>query len=69
VLIRNIFSNWASVAINLAVAFLLSPFLVHSLGDSAYGLWVLVLSVTGYMGLLDTGLRVSIVKPVATPKN
>jgi O-antigen/teichoic acid export membrane protein len=65
VLIRNIFSNWASVAINLAVAFLLSPFLVHSLGDSAYGLWVLVLSVTGYMGLLDTGLRVSIVKHTA----
>lgn len=64
-MIRNIFSNWANVAINLAVAFLLSPFLVHSLGDSGYGLWVLVLSVTGYMGLLDTGLRVSIVKHTA----
>lgn len=64
-MIRNIFSNWASVALNLAVAFLLSPFLVHSLGDSRYGLWVLVLSATGYMGLLDTGLRVSIVKHTA----
>jgi O-antigen/teichoic acid export membrane protein len=64
--IRNIFSNWLSVAINLAVAFLLSPFLVHSLGDSRYGLWVLVLSVTGYMGLLDTGLRVSVVKHTAS---
>jgi O-antigen/teichoic acid export membrane protein len=65
-MIRNIFSNWASVFLGLAVAFLLSPFLVHSLGDSHYGLWVLVLSVTGYMGLLDTGLRVSIVKHTAT---
>jgi O-antigen/teichoic acid export membrane protein len=64
-MIRNIFSNWASFALNLAVAFLLSPFLVHSLGDSGYGLWVLVLSVTGYMGLLDTGLRISIVKHTA----
>ena len=64
-MLRNIFSNWASVAVNLVVAFLLSPFLVHSLGDSRYGLWVLVLSVTGYMGLLDTGLRVSIVKYAA----
>jgi O-antigen/teichoic acid export membrane protein len=64
-MIRNIFSNWAGVAINMAVAFLLSPFLVHSLGDSGYGLWVLVLSVTGYMGLLDTGLRVSVVKYTA----
>lgn len=64
-MIKNIFSNWASFAISVVVGFLLSPFLVHSLGDSAYGLWVLVLSVTGYMGLLDTGLRVSIVKHTA----
>ncbi|MGE3507396.1 MAG: lipopolysaccharide biosynthesis protein [Vicinamibacterales bacterium] len=63
--IRNVVSNWAGVAVNLVVAFLLSPFLVHSLGDRAYGLWVLVLSVTGYMGLLDTGLRVAIVKHTA----
>jgi O-antigen/teichoic acid export membrane protein len=65
VLVRNIFSNWAGVIANLAVAFFLSPFLVHRLGDSGYGLWVLVLSVTGYMGLLDSGLRVSIVKHTA----
>jgi O-antigen/teichoic acid export membrane protein len=65
ILVRNIFSNWAGVFANIAVAFLLSPFLVHSLGDHGYGLWVLVLSVTGYMGLLDTGLKVSIIKHVA----
>jgi O-antigen/teichoic acid export membrane protein len=63
--VRNIVANWAGVAISLVVAFLLSPFLVHSLGDQAYGLWVLVLSVTGYMGLLDTGLRIAIVKHTA----
>lgn len=63
--VRNIVSNWAGVAVNLVVAFLLSPFLVHSLGDRSYGLWVLVLSVTGYMGLLDSGLRVAIVKHTA----
>ena len=64
-MIRNICANWASVGINLVVAFVMSPFLVHALGDSRYGLWVLVLSVTGYMGLLDSGLRVSIVKHTA----
>jgi O-antigen/teichoic acid export membrane protein len=63
--VRNIVANWAGVAVNLVVAFLLSPFLVLSLGDRAYGLWVLVLSFTGYMGLLDTGLRVAIVKHTA----
>lgn len=64
-LIRNIFSNWFNVAVGVVVGFLLSPFLVHRLGDAGYGLWVLVLSVTGYMGVLDTGLRVSIVKHTA----
>jgi O-antigen/teichoic acid export membrane protein len=65
VIVRNIVSNWAGVIANLAVGFFLSPFLVHRLGDSGYGLWVLVLSVTGYMGLLDSGLRISIVKHTA----
>lgn len=64
-LVRNVFSNWAGVIANLAISFFLSPFLVHRLGDAGYGLWVLVLSVTGYMGLLDSGLRVSIVKHTA----
>ena len=65
ILVRNVFSNWAGVVANVGVAFLLSPFLVHSLGDRGYGLWILVLSVTGYMGLLDTGLKVSIIKYVS----
>jgi O-antigen/teichoic acid export membrane protein len=30
-----------------------------------YGVWVLLLSVTGYMGLLDTGLKTSIVRYVS----
>lgn len=64
-IVRNVFSNWAGLLINLVVTFFLSPFLVHSLGDSMYGLWVLILSVTGYMGLLDAGLRVSIVRFVS----
>ena len=62
---RNILSNWAGVAANLLIAFFLSPYMVHSFGDRSYGLWVLVLSVTGYMGLLDTGLRIAIVKHTA----
>jgi O-antigen/teichoic acid export membrane protein len=63
--VRNVLANWSGLAVNMAVAFFMSPFLVHSLGDTMYGIWVLLLSVTGYMGLLDAGLRVSVVKYVA----
>ncbi len=63
--LRNVLSNWAGMAASMAVAFFMSPFLVHTLGDHQYGLWVLIISVTGYMGLLDVGLRVSVVKYVS----
>ena len=41
----------------MLIAFFLSPFVIHHLGTSAYGVWVLVLSFTGYLGLLDLGVR------------
>jgi O-antigen/teichoic acid export membrane protein len=43
----------------------MAPYLVHTLGDSMYGVWVLVLSITGYMGLLDSGIKTSIVRYIA----
>ena len=59
---RNIFSNWTGFAVSLLVTFFISPFVVHSLGNTNYGIWVLVGSLTGYMGLLDLGLKPAIVK-------
>jgi O-antigen/teichoic acid export membrane protein len=63
--LRNISSNWFGLAISMAVGFFLSPFILHRLGDDAFGLWVLVFSITGYYGLFDLGIRSSVVKYVA----
>jgi O-antigen/teichoic acid export membrane protein len=38
---------------------------VHSLGDSAYGAWVLLSSLVGYLGLLDLGTRSAVTRYVA----
>jgi O-antigen/teichoic acid export membrane protein len=65
---RNVFSNWVGYVVNIAVSFFLAPFMVHSLGDAGYGIWVLVGSLTGYLGILDMGLRPAIVKFVARYK-
>jgi O-antigen/teichoic acid export membrane protein len=54
---RNLGANWVSYAANLAVAFFMSPFMVHSLGDARYGVWTLLVSLTGYLGLVDIGVR------------
>jgi O-antigen/teichoic acid export membrane protein len=63
--LKNISSSWFGLATNFVVGFLLSPFILHRLGDDAFGLWVLVFSLTGYYGLFDFGIRSSIVRYVA----
>jgi len=41
---------------------LLSPFLVHTLGDTKYGIWSIVAALTGYMTLLDLGVSSAVAK-------
>jgi O-antigen/teichoic acid export membrane protein len=60
VILRNIFSNWVGYLVTVTIGFFLSPFVVHHLGKSGYGVWTLVVSVTGYFGVLDLGLRQSV---------
>ena len=56
---RNLMINWFGHGANLAVMFFLSPFIIHSLGKVDYGVWSLLVAVTGYMGLMDVGIRAS----------
>lgn len=60
--INNVGSSWFALGINVGVGIFLSPFILHRLGDSAFGIWVLIFSVTGYYGLFDLGIRSSIVR-------
>jgi O-antigen/teichoic acid export membrane protein len=57
---RNLAANWISYGVNMVVMFLLTPFVVHRLGKSAYGVWSLVISLTGYLGLVDIGIRAGV---------
>ena len=58
-------ANWTAFAVNAVVSFMLSPFIVHHLGNSAYGTWVLLGSLVGYLGLLDFGVRGAVTRFVA----
>lgn len=64
-ILKNVGSSWFSLGVNVVTGFILSPFIVHHLGDEAFGLWILIFSVTGYYGLFDLGIRSSIVRYVA----
>jgi O-antigen/teichoic acid export membrane protein len=58
-------SNAAGKAISVGVWFILTPFVLHQLGASGYGLWVLVGAVASYGSLLDLGIGSAVVKYVA----
>jgi len=62
---RSVVLNWLSLAISIGTAFFLSPFVVHQLGNIAYGIWTLVNSMIAYMGLLDLGLRGAVTRYVS----
>jgi O-antigen/teichoic acid export membrane protein len=63
--LRNVLSNWAGFACSAAISLFLSPFVVHHLGNSGYGIWVLIGSLTGYLGLLNLGVRGAVTRYVA----
>lgn len=62
---RNVFSNWSGFVFGTVISFFLSPFIVRHLGEVGYGVWSLVTSLTGYLGLLDLGVRGAVTRYVA----
>jgi O-antigen/teichoic acid export membrane protein len=63
--VRSVLSNWFATAATLAVGFFLAPFVVHHLGNVAYGVWVLSISSVNYLSLLDLGMTSSVVRFVS----
>ena len=65
VLGRNMAWNTAGLGVETAVGFLVMPFLIHRLGESTYGIWIVLGALTSYFGLLDLGTRGSVGRHVA----
>lgn len=61
-LIRNIATNWFSLFVNVAISFFLAPFVVNKLGSTYYGVWAITLQFTGYLYLMDFGVRDAVVR-------
>jgi O-antigen/teichoic acid export membrane protein len=64
-IIKNVGSSWFALGVDVMVGISLSPFILHRLGDTAFGIWVLIFSITGYYGLFDLGIRSSVVRYVS----
>lgn len=64
-LLENSLSSVVVPLVKLVITFIMSPLIVHALGNYDYGIWEMVFAVIGYMGILDLGLMPAIVRYVA----
>lgn len=61
-LLRSLASSWLGLIAGIGIAFFLSPFVVGKLGAGWYGVWAVAGQFTGYLYLLDFGVRESIIR-------
>ncbi len=51
--------------VTMVISFMLFPFIVSHVGKEIYGVYLIVISVTGYFGLLDFGMMSALTKYVS----
>ncbi len=64
-LIRNAMFRWIGLIAEVGVGLVTTPFLLHHLGQAAYGVWLVVASTTGVFGFLDLGLASAVTTHLA----
>ncbi len=64
-LLINAVSNWVSLAVNVLIGFVLTPFIIRYVGKGGYGILTLVWSVIGYYGLVNLGVRSAIMRYIS----
>lgn len=63
--VRNVLTSWGAFAVSVLINLFLTPYIVRELGDTGYGIWILLASAVGYMGLLDLGVRSAMTRYIA----
>jgi len=64
-IVKNALANGAGLACEAIISFCMLPFILHRIGEAAYGVWAFTIAISGYMGILNLGFRPAINKYVA----
>jgi O-antigen/teichoic acid export membrane protein len=57
--------SYFNILLTNVLGLLITPFIIHSLGSSEYGLYTMIGALVGYMSVLDFGLNNTIIRFVA----
>jgi O-antigen/teichoic acid export membrane protein len=63
--LRNALSSYTNLAVGILFSLVLTRVLLRNLGASTYGLWIVLLTMVSYLGLLDVGVSTAAVQRVA----
>lgn len=63
--IRSVLFNWAGRVCSIGISFVLTPIVLLSLGNEAYGIWAIVMAAAGYYSLADCGFQAAAIKFIA----
>ena len=55
--IRSVAFNWLARGCSFVITFVVTPILLHALGNEQYGLWSMVIAFTSYYSIANLGFR------------
>lgn len=61
----NVLWSWVATGTGIFTAVILSPILIHKLGDERYGIWTLTFALLEYVFMFDLGFRSAIVNSIS----
>lgn len=61
----NLLASWGDHIVGIVIGLFLMPFVLNTVGDGQYGLWLFICSIAGYSGLLNMGFGETISRFVA----
>lgn len=61
----NLLTSWGDHLVGILVGLFLMPYVLTTVGDSQYGLWLFICSFAGYTGLLNLGFGETVSRFVA----
>ena len=67
--ITQLGTSYLQIAVSILIPFLLTPYMIRSLGTELYGLWVLLNSIIIYFGLASFGFGTTLLTEISQTEN
>ena len=61
----NLLASWGDHIVGVLIGLMLMPFVLNTIGDGQYGLWLFICSIAGYSGLMNLGFGETVSRYVA----